>query len=170
MDQKSHRGLALFQLPGHLSGLLSDPGFSGMFSATGKIHLSRTQVNEKQHIKSFQEQRSNREEIASQDLAFVMCHQMPPTGRTATLWRWWDTMTIQDIGDSILIDLNPQFPQFTFSLAIPPIFILQGQSDGQTLDFLCGARASSLRLLLLGPFSFDQSSMPADYRVGFEDP
>ncbi len=79
-------------------------------------------------------------------------------------------MTIQDVGDGILVDLNPQFLQFTFKFAVPPIPVLSGKSDGQTFDCLVCPRASLLRLVLIGPFAFNQRSMPADDRLWFEDP
>ena len=79
-------------------------------------------------------------------------------------------MPIQDVGDGILIDLNPQFPQFTLDLAIAPVPVLQRQPDDQLLSIPGCARTSTLRTLLIGPLSLDQRAVPADSGVWFEDP
>ena len=77
-------------------------------------------------------------------------------------------MALQDVGDRVFIDLNPQLLQFAFDLAVAPIFVLQSQVDHQTLDVSRRARSSSF--LGLGPFSFDQLAIPTNHRVRFEEP
>jgi hypothetical protein len=70
VDQITHGEIPIVQLPGHLAGLLGDPGRIGMGGTTGQIDPSRSMFDEKEDIK--------RQKIAGQKLLFVVIEKRAP--------------------------------------------------------------------------------------------
>src|SRR5258708_26355765 len=136
MDQEMDAGLTVFQLPNHLAGLLSDSRGVRMGRAASQIHAPRLKLDKEQHIYGLQEERVDREEIASEKLCLVMLHQLPPTGRLAPLWCWRDAVPLQHIGSRLFTDLLTQLAQLPLDFAIPPIRLLVQQTDHECLDLV----------------------------------
>jgi hypothetical protein len=61
------------------------------------MNLSSTQFNEEEHIDSLKPDSFHSEEVASQDLFFVVAHQVTPTNGSIANGCWLDSMTVENI-------------------------------------------------------------------------
>ena len=102
MDQEVEGFFSVIEFPHHLSGLLGNPGFVWIGSDACKMHLARTQFDEEKHVKGLQSDGFDGEEVASQDLLFIMVDQGTPTNRAAADQGWLDIVTVEDIPNRCL--------------------------------------------------------------------
>lgn len=108
-DEKPHDWVALFQFPHHLARLLCDPGVVRMGSATCKMHPSTPDFDNRQNKDRLQKHGFDCEEVARQQLIFLMSHQMTPTGRGIALRNRWNTVATQNVAHRFVADVVAQF-------------------------------------------------------------
>jgi hypothetical protein len=126
MDQEVEGSIYVTEFPYQLSGLLGNPGFVWISRGTGEINLARTPFNEEKHIKSLQLDSFDGEEIAGQDLIFVMVDQRTPTNGAAADQGWLYTVAFEYIPNCCLGNLGIKLQEFALDLAISPTWILLG--------------------------------------------
>src|SRR6266581_4493841 len=78
MDGEPDWSLELVQLPGQVSGLLSDPGAVGMSGAVGVENAAAADLQEDEHIESPKQHRVDGEEVAGQDCSGVSGEKLRP--------------------------------------------------------------------------------------------
>jgi len=98
-NQESNRSFLFIESPYQLSGLLSHPEPIRVYSDASQMDPARGQFDEKEHIQGFQPDRFHCEEVASQDLSFVVRHQAAPTDGSAANWRRYDAVAFEHIAD-----------------------------------------------------------------------
>src|SRR5258707_4004270 len=108
-----------------------------MCRATSKVDLPTAQLDEKEGIQRFQEESLHREKIASQDLVFIMTHQMPPAWGIASFRCWRNPVPSKDVAYRFVAKVVAQLGQFASDLGIRPIGILARQPDNQSFE-ICG--------------------------------
>jgi hypothetical protein len=67
-------------------------------------------------------QRFYGEEITSEDLIFVVRHEVMPAERRAALWQGWGAVALDDVGNRLIAHFVTQLQQFTGDLAIAQSF------------------------------------------------
>jgi hypothetical protein len=72
MNQITHGGIAIFQLPCHLSGLLCNPDAIRMCSAAREMHSPCAVFDKEKRIQCLQREGFDGKEIAGQEMLFVM--------------------------------------------------------------------------------------------------
>ena len=80
VNEKAQTWLTVFQIPRKLSGLLRYPAPRRIRRAAGKMDTPASQLDEEEPIDGLQEDRLDDEAVTSQDLIFVVPHQVTPTG------------------------------------------------------------------------------------------
>jgi len=78
VDQETEGGFSGIKLPNQLSGLLGDPDIIGVVRNAGEMHSAGAEFDEEEHIEGLQADGFEGEEVAGQDLIFVMAHEVTP--------------------------------------------------------------------------------------------
>lgn len=105
-----------------------------MRGAASKVNATAAQLDEEEHIQRLQEERLNGEKIASQNLVFIMAHQMAPARGATAFGRWWNTVPSEDVANRFVADCITQFSQFALNLAIASIRVLARQPYNESFD------------------------------------
>jgi hypothetical protein len=95
VGQEMDGRFAFVQSPNRLASLLCHSGTIGMTGASRQTDAPRVQLDKKEDVHRLQAERLSREEIARQDLVFVVGHELVPADRSAALrcradaiWKW----------------------------------------------------------------------------------
>src|SRR6266702_3696018 len=79
MDGEPDWSLQLVQLPGQVSGLLSDPGCVGMGGAVGIENAAAADLQEDEHVESPKQHRVDGKEVAGKDRSGVSGEKLRPS-------------------------------------------------------------------------------------------
>jgi len=125
--------------------------------AADDLHLSRRQLNEKQHDETLQTSPGpyfHGEEICGHNQFLVPAQELLPGRLSAPLRCRLDPVPLQNLGDRAAGYLMPQVGQCALDPMIAPIPVLFGHSNHQSLDLACSARSPgsvlSTAVVLLG--------------------
>ena len=165
-----NRVVSLIKIPCKLASLLCNPGFMRIRGTTGEMNTSGPKFDEEEHIDRLQKQRFDREEIAGQDLVFVVSHQVTPTRGTSTLWRRRNVVPSQDVGDSFVTDSVAKLFEFTLNPIVAEIVILLCQSNHETFELSVNPGATATAGEIVCPFAFHQLTMPLQNSLWLKDP
>jgi hypothetical protein len=99
-----------------------------------------------------QQDRLGGEEIAGQDLVFVVRHQVTPTRGTSTLKRRRDIVPLQDACDGSRRNGLPKFIEFSADLVVAPVEILSGESDDEAFKRWIYLQSPSTATAIVRPF------------------
>ena len=168
MDEKAQRRLVFINRPDELSGLLRHPCTGGMSGTAREVDAARAKLDEEEDVQRLQKQSVHGEEVTSDELLFIMGHELSPTERRTTLTQGWYAVTSEDAGDGLIADLDAQFAQFSLDLAVAPV-IGTGKLQHQTLHFDIGSWSSAGYTMSVGPFPPRQFTMPLEDGLGLED-
>jgi len=124
VDQETKGVSFIGQTPNQLACFLSDPDLMGVGCDAGKMDAARTQFDEEEHIDGLKPDGFYCEHIASEDLVFVVVHQMTPTNGTITNWCWLDAIAFENVTNVWLRCVEAQLDEFTMDLAIAPARVL----------------------------------------------
>src|SRR6266566_4852341 len=87
MDSEPDWSLQLVQLPGQVSGLLSDPGGVGMGGAVGVENAAAADLHEDQHVEGPKQHRVDGKEVAGKDRSGVSGEKLRPSRTIAARCR-----------------------------------------------------------------------------------
>ena len=166
-DQEPQRGLGI-EVPQGLSGLLRDPSLGEVGGDASQMDAMISDLDEEEHIQSFQPDCFNRKEIASQKQVFVMSKEHPPANVTVANRHRLDVVSFEDVPNSSLGSFTAQLTKLALDLAIAPTGILLGQGENQAFECPLGAWSAASVLGNKGPLAAYQCAMPAKRGFGFE--
>jgi hypothetical protein len=78
VSDQEPQGMGFVEVPQDLSGLLCDPCLGGVGGNASQVDATSSDLDEEEHIQSFQTDRFHRKEVASQKLIFVVREEGPP--------------------------------------------------------------------------------------------
>lgn len=76
-----------------------------MVCTTSKMNAACAKFNKEKDVNGLQEECLDCEEIASQQLWFLMCHRLLPTWRGLPMRKRWDAISFEDIRNSLVTDM-----------------------------------------------------------------
>ena len=160
MDQESQGFFSIRKSPNQLPGLLSNPELIRVGGDACKMNLTRTQFDEEEHIESLQQDGFHSEEVAGQDLIFVVCHQMAPTNGAITNRSGLDAipdeageaLAVENIANGWLRNLETQLDECTSDFAVTPTGVLKGKAENQFLKLFDGRWPSTFDFVGISPF------------------
>src|SRR6266705_5343767 len=169
MDGEPDWSLQLVQLPGQVSGLLSDPGAVGMSGAVGVENAAAADLQEDDHVESPKQHRVDGEEVAGQDRSGVSGEKLRPSRTIAARCRR-NAMTAQDAADGARRDLVAELEELALDAAIAPTWVLPAQPQNQVTQLIRDWRPAAPRAPAEGgPVPAYQLPMPAEQRGGREE-
>ena len=119
---------------------------TGMFSTCGAscaiIHAAVRRTVE-EHVERLQAKRLHREEVAGQQLMFVVAHERAPTDGAKSHRRRQDVMCFEHIAHGAFGNIVAQFQQFAGDLAVSPAGVFFGQTHNQVTQFLTDRRSAA---------------------------
>jgi hypothetical protein len=125
------------------------------------VSPSCAHLDEEEHVDRLQEECLDGKEIAGEELVLEVCHEMTPTGRTASLRGRGNAMPFQDDGDHLFTEVMAYFEQFTLDFPVAPIGILTGEPHDQPFEVPWCAGASACLLSPIRPLAPDHLAMPS---------
>lgn len=145
-----------------MPGLLGYPIRIGMGGDASQVDTSCSQLDEEENIQRFQPNCFNREEIAGQHLVFVMIHELTPADGTIPNGSGYDAMPIEDIANRGERNLNTQFLQLAFNLAVSPTAVFLSQTKDEFLGILADFGTAGVPFVVLGPLAANQLTVPLE--------
>lgn len=161
------QGMGFIEVPQDLSGLLCDPCLGGVGGDASQVHATRSNLNEEEHIQSFQPDRFHSKEVARQKLILVVREEGPPADGAIANRRRLDVVSFKDVANGGLGSFTAQLTELTLDLAIAPSGILLGQPENQVFESLISAGSATPVLGSKGPLAAHQSAMPGKHGFGF---
>ena len=138
MDQEPKRCISIGKFPDQLPGLLSNPELIGIGDDSGKVNTARAQFDEEEHVDGLKQDSFHGEEITRQDLLFVVIHQMSPAKRAMANRSWLDAVTVENVANGWLGNLEIQLDDFALDFAVTPARVFSGETENKVFDFLAG--------------------------------
>ncbi len=88
---------------------MCEPLTIGVCCDASEMHASGCQFDEEEHVERLQTNGLDGEEIAGEELLFVVAHELAPTDGAETHRCGQDVMSFEDIADGALADVEAQF-------------------------------------------------------------
>src|SRR5712692_8713842 len=169
VDGEPDWSLELDEVPGQVSGLLSDPGGVGMGGTVGVENAAAADLQEDEHVESPKQHRVDGEEVAGQDCSGVSGEKLRPRRTIAARCRR-NAMTAQDAADGGRRDLVAELEELALDAAIAPTRVLPAQTQNQVAQLIRDWWPASPRAQAEGrPMFAHQLPMPAEQRGGREE-
>ena len=115
--------------------MLGDPHLIGVGGDASEMDTARTQFYEEEYVNGLKQDGFYGEKITRKDLFFVVGHQVTPTNGSVTNRRWLDAVTVENVANGWLRNLETQLDEFALDFAIAPTRVLPGKTENQFLKF-----------------------------------
>src|SRR5262249_38634576 len=127
-------------------------------------HINRrprvAKLDEEKHMERTEKESFRREEIAGQNLIFVVGHEMAPAGRAASFRSARNAVSSQNGTDGLIAECNAQFGKFASDSGVAPASIFACQSHNQLFNCLMGTGTTTLPRRRIGPLTANELTMP----------
>ena len=85
------------------------------------VYASGADFNEEQDVQRLECDGFHGEEIAGEQCVFVVVQKREPVGRAFPDWNGQNSMTSQNLPDSLMANVAPQLLQLTFDFVVAPL-------------------------------------------------